>query len=420
MNPSLDTFRGDILIKDSQIFDIGASITVETADIFDASEYIITPGLIQTHVHLCQTLFRNMADDLSLLEWLKEKIWPLEASHTEATLKLSAQLGIAELIKGGSTTILDMGTVHHQDVIFEALAATGLRAFSGKAMMDYGELPASLKEKTQFSIDESIRLKNKWHQFDKGRLNYAFAPRFALSCSDELMIESAQICKENNLLYHTHAAENRGEVEQIKKRFGCGNIALFKKLGFADKNLCLAHGIWVDEDEIQLIKERDIKILHCPSANLKLGSGTAPIPKYMANNINVSIGSDGAPCNNNLDIFTELRLAALIQKPLHGAKAMPALEVFKLATINAAKCLALEDQIGSLERGKQADLCFIKMNQVHSIPFENIYSKLIYSAKASDVEYVMAAGKWLLKNKTLQTLNENRLIENINLITASH
>jgi 5-methylthioadenosine/S-adenosylhomocysteine deaminase len=413
MNSALDFFKGDILVSVNRIEKIAENIPSSNLDVFDAEGFIVTPGLIQTHIHLCQTLFRNLADDLSLLDWLKEKIWPFEAAHKPETLRLSVQLGLSELLKSGTTTILDMGTVHHQDVIFEELISSGIRAFAGKTMMDYGEIPDGLNEKTHHSIDESLRLLKKWDNSANGRIRYAFAPRFAISCSDELLIETGRLAKEYNTLFHTHASENQGELELVKKRFGLRNIEVFDKLGFAKENLCLAHCIWLDENEKQLLKAQQIKVLHCPSSNLKLGSGIAAIPEYLKRGIHVSIGADGAPCNNNLDIFNEMRLAALIQKPKFGPQAMPALDVFKLATINGAETLGLRNEIGSLEIGKKADLTFIKLNQVHSIPFDNIYSKLVYSTQANDVEHVMVDGQWIVKDRKVLTINEKHIFANI-------
>jgi cytosine/adenosine deaminase-related metal-dependent hydrolase len=413
MNPKMDVFKGDILIEGNQIVQIAENISSEYDEFFDAQEFIAVPGLIQSHVHLCQTLFRNFADDLTLLDWLTKKIWPYESRHTPETLRLSARLGIAELIKSGVTTIMDMGAVHYQDVIFEELASSGMRAIAGKTMMDYGELPEGLKENTQDSISESVRLLEKWHNYDNGRIKYAFSPRFALCCSDDLLREAGNLAKKYNVIFHTHASENKVEIQLVRERFGVRNIMLFEKLGIADENLCLAHCIWTDNEEKSLLKEKNIKVLHCPSANLKLGSGIAPIPEYLESGITVSIGSDGAPCNNNLDIFQEMRLAALIQKPIYGPQAMSARDTFKLATTNGSKALGLENEIGSIEIDKIADISFIKNNQVHSVPYENVYSKLVYSTQASDVDSVMINGKWVLKNRELSALNETEIVQSV-------
>ena len=413
MNSNLDVLNGDMLIQDGKIEQMGNILNTVDCEEYDAHGYIVIPGLIQTHVHLCQTLFRNLADDLPLLDWLTKKILPFENKHTPESLCVSARLGLAELFKSGTTTIMDFGTVQHQQVIFEELATSGIRAFAGKTMMDTGNMPADMKEKTNDSLAESEVLANQWHNYDKGRLKYAFAPRFVLTCSEELMIETGKLAKKFNTLLHTHASENKDETRLVMDQYGERNILLFDKLGLADENLCLAHCIWTNEREMALLKERDIKVLHCPSANLKLGSGIAPIPKYLKEGIHVSIGADGAPCNNNMDVFNEMRLASLIQKPIHGPEAMPAIDTFKLATVNGARALGLQDSIGSIEPGKAADLTFVKNSQVHSIPYENIYSKLVYSTQSSDVEQVMISGKWVLRDKQLITINENKLLDSL-------
>lgn len=411
LNPEMAVFSGDILIEDRHIKDIALNIQADADELFDATGMCCLPGFVQTHVHLCQTLYRNFADDLLLLDWLYKKILPYEAKHTEQTMRASAALGIAELIRCGTTTILDFGSVNHQDVVFDQLARAGMRAIAGKCLIDMGNGPAGLTEKTSESLQQSERLMNRWHGYDDYRLQYAVTPRFMLTCSDELLKESARMARSNGILLHSHAAENKKETELVTERFGCGNIAAFEKLDMAGPNLALAHCIWTTPSEKRILRENGIKVLHCPSANLKLGSGIAPVPEYLQNGISVSLGADGAPCNNNLDIFNEMRLAALIQKPIHGPDVLPAREVLKMATIYGARALGLDDRIGSLEPGKLADLTFIKLDQVHSIPYENIYSKLVYSARSTDVHSVLINGQWVLKDRRLTTLDEQQIIK---------
>jgi cytosine/adenosine deaminase-related metal-dependent hydrolase len=414
VNPNSDFFLGDILIENGKISKIEENIQIDNVEIFDASDYIVTPGFIQTHVHLCQALFRNLADDLSLLDWLEKKIWPMEGKHTPHSLRLSAQMGISELLLGGTSTILDMGTVHHMDVVFEEIEKSGIRAFCGKTMMDADNTIESLKESTKQAIKTSCELLEKWHNSASGRIKYAFAPRFALSCTKDLMIEVKDLADQYKVLYHTHASENQDETKIVQEKFGKRNIEYFEELGITKPNLCVAHCIWLDEHEKQLLQDNQVKVLHCPSANLKLGSGIAPIPEYIDRGINVSIGADGAPCNNNMNIFTEMRHAALIQKPVKGPKSMPAETAFKMATIEGAKALGLDQEIGSLEIGKKADICFIKRNQVQSLPFENIYSKIVYSTQSDAVEYLMIDGKWVVTNQQLQNYDISLILSEIN------
>lgn len=414
VNNNSDVFKADILIKDGIISKIEENIHEYNVQNFDASEYIVTPGFVQTHVHLCQTLFRNLADDLSLLDWLEKKIWPFEGQHTSESLRLSTKMGISELLLGGTSTILDMGTVHHMDVVFEEIEHSGIRAFSGKTMMDAENNISTLKETTDDSIKTSCELLEKWHNKANGRIKYAFAPRFALSCTTELMKEVGELAKKYDVIYHTHASENQDEIKMVNEKFGKSNVEYFEELGITNPNLCVAHCVWLDENEKQILQDTGSKVLHCPSANLKLGSGIAPIPEYINRGINVSLGADGAPCNNNLDIFTEMRNAALIQKPIHGPQSMPAETVFKMATIEGAKALGLENDIGSIEVGKKADIAFIKRNQVQSLPFENIYSKIVYSTYSNSIEHLMIDGNWVVNNRQLQNYDISLILSEIN------
>jgi 5-methylthioadenosine/S-adenosylhomocysteine deaminase len=392
-------FKGDLLIGNDRILDLGPDLKADDALIIDASPYLIIPGLIQTHVHLCQTLFRNLADDLPLLEWLQHKIWPYEAAHTPETLRLSARLGICELLMGGTTTILDMGTVHHMDVVFEELTHSGIRGFSGKTMMDYEDTPAHLFESTDASITSSVALLERWHGTSGGRVQYAFAPRFLLSCTKDLLSETGRLAEHYDVPFHTHAAESVAEVQILQERYGKRSFNFMEQIGIARPNSCVAHCIWVDHSERAILKQNEVKVLHCPSSNLKLGSGIAPVPEYLEMGIHVSLGADGAPCNNNLDQFTEMRLAALIQKPKYGPDAMDAETVFRMATIEGARALGIADITGSLEIGKKADITFIRNDRIPSIPFENVYSKLVYSTSSAAVEHVIIDGAWVLKNR---------------------
>jgi len=411
MNANRDIVRGAILVEGQRILAVGRIPAREKrgARKVDVKDRVVIPGLIQTHVHLCQTLFRNLADDLELLDWLRLRIWPFEAAHTATSASVSARLGLAELIRCGTTTILDMATVHHTDHIFEAIEESGMRAWCGKAMMD--DTPGSptlLQESTRWSIDESLRLMKTWHGRAEGRIQFAFAPRFVLSCSERLLIETRDHAKEAGVLIHTHASENRSELDAVRKKCGMDNVSYFHHLKLTGKSLCLAHGIWLSEQEMHIVRDTQTKILHCPSSNLKLGSGIAKTPELLALGVPVSLGADGAPCNNNLDIFMEMRLAALIQKPRVGPAALTARTVFEMATVNGAKTLGAEDSIGSIEAGKKADLAVVDLTGLHCQPADDIYAQLVYSVKSTDVVSVMIDGRWVMRNRELTTLDEDK------------
>jgi cytosine/adenosine deaminase-related metal-dependent hydrolase len=418
MNAQAQILEADIVVEDNIITDICTpSAYADDVTIFDAHGFIVLPGFIQTHVHLCQTLFRNLADDVTLMQWLQDKIWPLEGGLTPESLRLSAQLGISELLLSGTTTIMDMGTVHYMDVVFEEIERSGIRAFCGKTMMDDGTIPVSLRESTTTAIDSSLQLLERWHNRANERIKYAFAPRFLLTCSADLITETAKYAENYNIPFHSHASETKYEVEHIRNLFGVGNIEYFAQLGAAQGNLCLAHCIWPTENDKKILIDYGVNVLHCPSSNLKLGSGIAPIPDYIDQGINVSIGADGAPCNNNLNIFQEMRLASLIQKPIHGPQVLNAEQVVRMATINGARTLGIDHQTGSIDKGKKADLIFIKSDQIQTIPFDNIYAKIVYSTNQDAVTHVMIDGQWLVTDRVLLREDVEDLKIKINTIS---
>ncbi|QEK13162.1 5'-deoxyadenosine deaminase [Crassaminicella thermophila] len=420
MNKKREYIKADIFIKDDRIIDIRPNLEANAEKVIDADGMIIIPGLIQTHIHLTQSLFKGQADDLELLDWLKKKIWPLEAVHTYESNYISAKLGIAELIKGGTTSIIDMETVNHTEAAFEAVLGSGIRAHMGKCMMDYGkDLPDSLMEDTQNSIKESIRILKKWHQKGNGRIQYAFAPRFVVSCSEELLLKVKDLAEEYGVMVHTHASENQSEIALVQKDRKMRNIAYLHKLGLTGENLILAHCIWLDEEEMNILADTGTKVSHCPNSNLKLASGIAKIPELLKMGVNVSMGADGAPCNNNLDIFGEMRSAALIHKArLLDPTTMSAHTVFEMATIEGAKAMGLESEIGSIEKGKKADLAILNLKNIHNAPYENvdIISQLVYSASSKDVMTTIVDGNILMENRQLKTIDEDAVISESNRI----
>jgi 5-methylthioadenosine/S-adenosylhomocysteine deaminase len=408
-NSELPNGRLDIYVVDDRISRIGVDLPIGADLILDASNRVVMPGLIQTHIHLCQTLFRNQANDLALLDWLRKRIWPLEAAHDEDSLFISARLGLAELIKGGTTAIVDMGTLHHTNSIFDAIVESGIRAQSGKVMMDHPEnLPEYLRETTDRAIDESVQLLETWHGREEGRIRYGFAPRAAIACTRNCLHAIVQLSQQYGVPIHTHAAETQDEVGLIQEEHNLRNITYLSEVGLCGPNVQIAHCIWLDDEEIADLQRHDTQVLHCPSSNLKLGSGIAMIPEMLSKGINVSLGADGAPCNNNLDAFTEMRLASLIQKPRLGPTAMPAEDSFRLATLYAARAMGLETEIGSIEEGKKADLNIMEIDQPHCAPFnyDDPVSQIVYSSRASDVLTTIVDGKVLMQDRQLLRIDE--------------
>ena len=392
MNDAFEIIEGDVVARDGRIASIGAS-SDRVDRVIDAGGAYLLPGFIQTHIHLCQTLFRGYADDLALLDWLKTRVWPMEAAHTPRSLAAAARQAAAELLASGTTTVLTMETVHDTDAVFEALEPMGLRAVVGKCMMDADSaVPSRLMEETTTSIDESVAIAKRWHGRATGRLRAAFAPRFAVSCSRELLEAVAKLAHEHDLVVHTHASENRDEVALIKSRTGRTNIDYLADSGLTSKHLCLAHCVWIDEDEQALLAEREVKVLHCPGSNLKLGSGLAPVVEMRSKGISVSLGADGAACNNHLDMFEEMRLAAVLQAVRHQPGALTARDVVTMATREGARALGLEKEIGSIEVGKKADLILVDAQG------PDPYSTIVYASRGTNVRTTIVDGEVLIDN----------------------
>lgn len=412
-------FIGDVLIENDRI---AAFNSTENADeVIDATGRVLLPGFVQTHVHLCQTLFRGAADDLALIDWLKQRIWPMEAAHTPESLRLSAQLGIAELICGGTTCALTMETVNHTDEVFRVVEESGFRATVGKCLMDAGDdVPSALHEETEAALAEAVALIERWHGKANGRIRACFAPRFAVSCTRELLERVAQLSRERAVLVHTHASENREEIALVETATGLRNIAYLHAVGLTAPHIVLAHCIWLDEMEMNLLQQTQTKVAHCPSSNLKLGSGIARVTEMLERGIAVSLGADGAPCNNRLDMFTEMRTAALLQKVQHGPQAMPALTALRMATMEGAKALGLDNEIGSIEIGKKADLVLLNLQQLPCSPQPDPVSTIVYSAQASNVETVLIDGQLVLRDGALVTLVEADIIAQAQQHSSKH
>ena len=402
--------RGDLLIEAGHITSIGES--GKTADmVIDADRCAVIPGFVQTHIHLCQTIFRGAADDLALIDWLKQRVWPMEAAHTPSSIRASARLGVAELIKGGTTCALTMETVNHTSEVFKVIEESGFRATVGKCMMDKGdEVPRALQEQTASSIDESLALLDQWHGKADGRIRYCFAPRFAISCTRELLEKVAGLARARGVMVHTHASENRTECELVQQESGLRNVAYLDSLGLTGRHVALAHCVHLSNDEIKTLKTTATNVVHCPSSNMKLGSGIAPIVRLLEENISVSLGADGAACNNRLDMFTEMRTAALLQKALHGPDVLPAHRVLRMATREGARAMGLDAELGSIEIGKRADLALVRLHGLHSTPVSDVISALVYSAEAEDVHTVIIDGQVMMQERNLITLDEREII----------
>jgi 5-methylthioadenosine/S-adenosylhomocysteine deaminase len=389
----------DIAIEGDRITERAGGETI------DASGCYVMPGLVQTHIHLVQTIFRGLAEELSLLEWLRDRIWPLEAAHDEASLRATARLGLLDLLTTGTTTILDMGTTHGGDVIAEELVASGIRARFGQTMMDGGDgVPKELRETTSASLDASARLAMTWNEAAEGRIGYAYAPRFAVSCTRDLLEAVSDITRRLGLLIHTHSNENVAERALIEAATGQAPTAYLDDVGLVNDRSVIAHGVNLDAREIAILAERGASITHCPSSNLKLGSGIADVRTLRDAGITVGIGADGAACNNRLDGFDEIRLAALLAASLHGPGALTAWDALAIGTRDGAKALRLDADIGTIEVGKKADLIVLDLERLAG-PAGDPATRIVYGGGSRAVRDVIVDGRALVRDFRPLTLD---------------
>ena len=386
--------RADLLVEDGRIAAIGGPF--EDAESVDCSGRLVLPGFVQTHIHLAQAGFRGLAEEVDLLVWLRDKIWPFEAAHTPDTLADSARLGVAELLRTGTTTICDMGSVGHPEVIAEVVQETGLRAVVSKLLMDAQEgAPEALLEKREAGIAGARELFARYDGGASGRLRVALAPRFILSCSRSLLEDVALVAAELDTLVHTHLNESQSELEAVTERIGYGAVEYLDRLGLLNERLVAAHGVWFQDEEVQLLAERGVRITHCPSANLKLASGICDAQRLRSAGIRVGLGADGMPCNNRADVFEEMRLAGLLSRNLRGGEALTAREIVRMATIDGARVLDWDDEIGSLEVGKQADLVVLEASDTAGriLPGADLFDALVYQYSAQQVRSVYVDGE---------------------------
>jgi 5-methylthioadenosine/S-adenosylhomocysteine deaminase len=414
MNAKREIFAGDVLIDGERIARVGKSLgrsLGEKVKVVDAGGGFVIPGLIQAHTHLCQTLFRGLADDLSLLDWLQKKIWPMESSHSAASLRASARVGLLEMQKSGTTSVLDMGTVKHTETLLETAAESGMRYWGGKCLMDRKGSSGPLYQSTRDSLKETEELLGAFAGTANGAMvNYVLCPRFAVSCTDELMRAMGDFQKRYNTIIHTHASESLEEIALIRTRTGLNNVDYFAHLGLLNPRTVIVHGVHLTDDELWKMIHAGSPLVHCPSSNLKLGSGIAPTENYTSKKLTVALGADGAPCNNSMDQFVEMRLAALIQKPTFGPEALPAERAFEMATLGGAKTLGMEGELGSIEPGKLADVVIVDRSHPSVATVENAYSALVYSCLGRDVTDVFIHGRAVVRNREHQIYDEGETL----------
>ncbi|MDR2873466.1 MAG: amidohydrolase [Methanobrevibacter sp.] len=400
-----------VLIENDKISEISDEISEAGVDkIIDGEGKIIMPSLINTHTHISMSLFRGLADDLKLNEWLKDHIWPMESKLDGEISYFGALLSNIEMIKSGTTTFNDM--YFFMEDVTNATIESGIRGCLSSGMIDFGD-----EKKRKNEIKDALKLIN--YCKNKDRLKAFLGPHSPITVSEELLIETRKIADKYNTKIHIHVSETKKEVDDILDAKNMRPFQYLEDIGFLNDDVIAAHCVWLSDREIDIIKKHNVKVSHNPASNMKLASGISPVAKLLDKKVCLSVGTDGAASNNNLDMFEEIKIASLLQKVnTLNPKVLNAEEAFKSITINGAKTLGLENEIGSIEVGKKADIILVDTIIPNLTPNTNsLISHLIYSANGSNVDTTICNGEILMENKKLKVLNEQNIIEKVNDIT---
>ncbi len=404
---------GAISIKDGRIVAIGKTANMRrqpARQVINAAGKVIIPGLINTHTHVPMSLFRGIADDLDLQDWLTRFIFPAEARNVdEAFVRAGTRLGLAEMVRGGTTTYCDM--YYFEDAIAEETKKAGVRGVLGETILDF---PAPDNKTWPAGIAYTERFIRKWR--NDPLIVPAVAPHAPYTVSPEHLLEARDLSDRTKAPLVTHVAEARTETEYVAEKHGGQRpIEFLDKIGFFNGRTVAAHVVHANDTDLELLKKYDVGIAHCPQSNMKLAAGTAPVPAMLSKGLRVGLGTDGAASNNDLDLWEEMDTAAKLHKLISGdPKALSAVEAVTLATIGGARALHMEDEIGSIESGKRADIVIVDMDSLHQTPIYNVYSHLVYATKASDVRTVVINGRVIMLNRRLLTLDENGIKRDAN------
>lgn len=397
-----------ILIEDGAIREIGRSISGTADAKLDGAGKIALPGLINAHTHVSMTLFRGFADDMQLQEWLEKKIWPLEAKLTGEACYYGALLGSAEMIMSGTTCFVDM--YFYAEEVAKAVAESGLRAFLSYGMIDLFDKAKAQKEqeKARKFFDFTRRLGNP-------RIRFAVGPHAPYTCSPEILLWAKEFAEKNDSILHIHIAETRKEQADFQKQHGIRVVEYLNKIGVLSKNMLAAHCVWVTKSEVGLLAKAGVRVAHCPVSNMKLATGgVAPLPEMFDAGMAVGLGTDGAASNNTLDMFETMKLCALLHKAHRwDPTVMNAQKALDLATIDGARALGAEKEIGSIEAGKRADIILLNAGTPNMVPIhgkETVVSDLVYSASSSNVNTTIVDGEVLMENRHLKTLELDEIL----------
>lgn len=398
--------NGMVRIENGQITAVGTADQppMPGAEVVDGKGHVVMPGLVNTHTHAAMTLLRSYADDLPLMDWLQQKIWPIEARLTPEDIYWGTRLAIQEMALGGITTFNDM--YDFVDDVARASDETGIRA-----VICQGLTINSAPKNLQISQD----FYRRWHGGGDGRITVMLGPHAPYTCPPEFLKEIVAMAKDLGAGLHLHLAETAAENEQIVERYGKRPFTYLADVGLLDLQVLAAHCVWLNSEEIQEIAGRSWGIAHNPISNLKLGSGIAPVPEMLSAGVPVGLGTDGTASNNRLDLWSEMKTAAILHKGASlNPEVIPAYQALEMATILGAKSLGMDDIIGSLELGKKADLIMVDLNHSHLCPVHDPVSLMVYVATSRDVDQVMVNGEWIVRDGRFLPFEEEIAIEECN------
>jgi len=397
--------NGGIAISQGRIVAVGARADIErdytSRQKISAVDKVITPGLVNGHSHIPMVLFRGLADDLDLQEWLTKYIFPAEAKNvTEEFVRVGTRLGLAEMIRGGTTTYCDM--YYFEDAIADETAKAGVRGVLGETLIDFPVADNKTYAEGMAYVEKFVA-RWKGHEL----IVPAIAPHAPYTVSEQHLKAVRAFSDRTGVPIVTHIAETKRELDDSLRDKGASPVAYLDRIGFLNERVIAAHMVWPQESDIAILKRRGVGVVHNPQSNMKLAAGVAPVPKMLAEGLLIGLGTDGAASNNDLNMWEEMDTVAKLHKVFTGdPKVISAQQAFEFATIRGAEALHLEKEIGSLEKGKRADILVIDRDTLNQIPLYNLYSDLVYATKASDVETVIINGRLVMRNRRLLTLNE--------------
>jgi len=426
MNPRREIIaNGAVAISDNRIAATGKTDALlrqyHDDNVIDVKGKLILPGLVDTHVHLAQALIRGCADDMALLQWLCERVWMLQGNFTQEDGYASARLCIAEMLKSGTTTFLESMLAHRYgfDGIAKAVEESGVRACLAGIVMDIGtyatqtsSMHPGLVESRETSLFGVLDMHSKWNGAANDRVHVWFGPRTPGGVTSELYREMSDYAHQRNMGITMHLAEVEADKIFLNEKYGLSPVYYAESVGLLGPKTVLVHMVWLTQADVDRLSETHTNVSHNPSSNSKLASGVCKVPQMLASGVNVALGCDGGPSNNDYDLIREMKLAAIIHKAVsNDPLVVPAETVLEMATINGARALGLEHEIGSLEAGKKADLVVIDLNRLHTTPSPNPVSSLVYAATGGEVDTVVVDGRVVVEQGQLLTMNEEEVIK---------